>query len=81
MEIGMTVEAVVLGHPAVVSFLYEVGIDLRETMIWDIDWLFDIEVTVASEDPLRVELTLDRDGERLDLTLDDALSVIDVARP
>ncbi|WP_255150149.1 DUF7351 domain-containing protein [Halorarius halobius] len=80
VDVGMAVEAVVLDHPAVVSFLYEEGIDLRETMIWDLDWLFDTEVTVASEEPLRVELTMDGDDERLDLTLDETLSVVDVAR-
>jgi hypothetical protein len=77
---GMTVEAVVIDHPAVVSFPCEDDIDLRETMVRDLDWLFDTEVTVASEDPLRVESTIDRDGERLDLTLGDTLSVMDVAR-
>lgn len=80
MDIGMTVEAVVLDHPAVISFLYDDGIDLRETMIWDLDWLFDTEVTIASEDPLRVDLTMNRDDERLNLTLDETLSVMDVAR-
>jgi hypothetical protein len=80
VEMGMTVEAVVLDHPAVVSFLYEDGIDLRETLIWDLDWLFDTEVTIPSEDPPCIELTMSRDGERLELTLDETLSVVDVAR-
>lgn len=80
VEIEMSLEALVLDHPAVVSFLYEGDIDLRETMIWDLDWLFDTEVTIPEGDPLRVELTMERDGERLDLTLDETLSVMDTAR-
>jgi len=78
VEVGMSVEAIVLDHPAVVSFLYEDGIDLRETMLWELDVLFDTELTVASENPVRVELTMARGDDRLTLTLDDSLSVLDV---
>lgn len=79
-EVGTSVQALVLDHPAVVSFLYEDDIDTRETMVWNLDWLFDTDVTVAKEDPLRVELRIEQDDKRLEPTLDETLSVMDVAR-
>ncbi|WP_123533423.1 DUF7351 domain-containing protein [Halosimplex salinum] len=83
-ECGGTVEsavgAAVIDHPAVVSLFHEAGIDVRETPIWELVALIDAPGEIVSEDPLRVETTVEVDGEALDLTLDGALDVIEYER-
>jgi hypothetical protein len=80
MDIGAVVGAAVIDHPAVVGFLYDHGVDLRETYIWDLDWLFEAHATTVDEDPLRVELTVSHEAESLRLTLDEDLEVIETHR-
>jgi uncharacterized protein (UPF0212 family) len=69
-----------LDDPALVSFLHEAGIDLREEPPWELDWLFESLGTVASEDPLRVEITVELDDRALTLTLDESLDAVDADR-
>lgn len=80
-ECGMTAHGVValsvIGHPAVVSFCHEAGVDVRETPVWELDWLFDAPGTVTSEDPTRIETTIELDDRALTLTLDGSLDVLD----
>jgi hypothetical protein len=72
----------VVDHPAVVGFLYDHGIDLRETPVWALydEWLADPHASVASEDPLRVETAVELGGDRLELTLDREFAVVDHRR-
>ncbi len=67
---------VVMDHPAVMSLLFDAGIDLRRIYIWELTSLLDPEVTTVSEDPLQLHLTIHLNGETLDLTLDDTATVI-----
>ena len=79
---GITVSTVlgatVIDHPAVVGFLYDHGIDLRETYLWDLDWLFEAHGSVTSEEPLRVAVRVEVEGDTIELTLDEDLAVVDV---
>lgn len=72
--------AVVFDHPAVVRFHADHGVDLREDPLWTVPWLLDEPATVESEDPLRVRLDAEIDGDRLTLTLDESLAVVAVDR-
>lgn len=69
-----------IDDPALVSFLYESGIEIREEPAWDLDWFFEATGRVASEDPLRVEATVEVDDRALTLTLDESLDVVDAER-
>ncbi len=79
-EPRLNVAAVLLDHPAVVSFLHDVGIDLRETYVWELRSLLDPEATIAERDPLRLELTVEIDGEALELVVDGTTTVVDHER-
>lgn len=70
--------AVVLDHPAVVAFNDDHGIDLRETLLWELPWLFEDHGTVKSEDPLRVRVTPEINGDRISLVLDGDMSVVSI---
>jgi hypothetical protein len=64
----------------VVGFLYKHGVDVRETPIWDLDWLVDEHARVVGKEPLRVEVVVTADDEELVLTLDESLAVLDHRR-
>ena len=75
---------VVLSHPAVVSFYYDHGIDVRREPLWRLlgpnyGELKDL-TRVVEEDPLRVRISFERDGDRLDLVLDETAEVVEVDR-
>ncbi|WP_439028277.1 ArsR/SmtB family transcription factor [Haloarchaeobius sp. DT45] len=74
-----TVTEAMTRHPAVVSFYYDHGIDVREEPTWALDWLLD-DVTVVSEDPLVVSFDVTLDDETLRLTVDERLSVVEEER-
>ncbi len=68
-------------YPAVVSFLYDHGIDVSRTPSWDIEFLWNDEyITVVSRDPWRVRLRIPLDDEILTLTIDGDVTVLDVTR-
>ncbi|MFB6353896.1 MAG: winged helix-turn-helix domain-containing protein [Halobacteriales archaeon] len=81
---GRTVHAVVgaalLDHPAVVSFLFDHGVDLRETPVWELEWLYDTNPRLASDDPRRFAVSVAVDGDAVELTLDGDLAVLDWSR-
>jgi hypothetical protein len=79
-EPRLNVAAVLLDHPAVVSFLHHLGIDLRETYVWELESLLDPEATVVDRDPLKMELTFEIDGETLELVVDGTATVVDYER-
>lgn len=70
----------VLDHPAVVSLLHEVGIDIRETPLWELDPLLGATERVVTEDPLLVETVIETDHAVLTLRLDASLSVVEYER-
>jgi hypothetical protein len=70
----------VLFHPAVVSFCYQHDVDIFQRP-WDM-MVHNVETgTVVSEEPLRVQVGIALDEERLVLTLDESATIIDVSRP
>jgi len=69
-----------VGDPALVSFLHDAGIDLRERPGWELDWFFEATEEVVDEDPLRVEMTVELDERALTLTLDVSLDIVDARR-
>lgn len=67
---------VVLDHPAVVSFFWDRGIDVRDRPQWQHGWALAPEgLTVVDEDPLLVDVTVTVDDASLTLRIDDSLSV------
>lgn len=67
---------VVLDHPAVVLLLHDAGIDYRELPSWEISRVLDSEERVRDDDPVRVEVTLTVDDNKLTLVLNEDLDVI-----
>jgi len=67
-------------EPVVAAFLFDQGIEVSDTLVWEFDWLYDFDAEITSEDPVRVEAILDVDGEQLVLTLDGTLDVVDHER-
>jgi len=79
-EIHTAVGAAVIDHPAVVSLFHDAGIDLRRTPVWELDPLFETPSEVIGEDPLRVETTVEVDGEELRLLLGEDMNVVEYER-
>ncbi len=69
----------VLHHPAVVSFLYDHGVEVHKTPLWEHDWLADDHATVLSESPPRVRVTVEADDATMSVTVDDACDVVSVS--
>jgi hypothetical protein len=76
--LSLSVGSALLGHPAVVSFHYDHGIDLRTARTWSLDWLRRSTPTVESTDPLLVRLDVTLGDDTLALVVDDTLEVVDV---
>ena len=68
-----------LDEPAVVAFYHDHGIDLTETPLWGTE-LSIVEPTVRSEEPLRLSLSVERDGEQLTLVVDEHTNLLDSTR-
>jgi len=64
------VGAAVVDHPAVVAFHHDHGVDLRETPLWELDWLFSVRHEFLSADPPRVRVVIPLDDEELLVTVD-----------
>ncbi|WP_435365491.1 winged helix-turn-helix domain-containing protein [Haloarchaeobius sp. DYHT-AS-18] len=75
----VTVTEAMTRHPAVISFYYDHGLDLRDEPSWALGWLLD-EVTVVSEDPLVVSFDITLDDETVRLTVDDRLTLVEEER-
>lgn len=72
---GNSVGTYLVYHPAVVAFHHDHGIDLDETPFWELRWLRDEEMTVLSRDPWQVRLDIELDGDRLEVMVEEDLSV------
>ena len=73
----LPVEFCVLGLMPTLAFLYENGIDLLDTSLGQLVELAEAHFDVATAgDPLRVEVTIELNGDSLTLVLDDTLNHI-----
>lgn len=73
--------ALALDTSVVEGFYADHGIDLEESPYWDIEPCVTGEyTTIASRDPLQVEVTFPVDDERLVVTLDETLTVVRTVR-
>ncbi|SDJ72887.1 hypothetical protein SAMN05216226_10854 [Halovenus aranensis] len=69
-----------LDHPTVVSFYYDHGINVHETSLWEFaTWNTD-RTLLLDTDPLRARVSYHADGERLDVIVDEGLSVVETHR-
>ncbi|WP_410766559.1 winged helix-turn-helix domain-containing protein [Haloferax sp. DFSO60] len=69
-----------IDHPAVVSFYYDHDVDLTRPHLWGGPWQSKPTVELESEDPLRARVEFAAGDETLRLSVDDALSVLDIER-
>ncbi|WP_458208321.1 ArsR/SmtB family transcription factor [Haladaptatus sp. NG-SE-30] len=75
--VGLTL----LDQSEVVTFHSDHGIDLCTKPYWALSWCVSDEyTTVLSDDPWRVRITIPLDDEKLCVTLDDDLNVLDIER-
>lgn len=73
-----TVGEGLLTDPAIVSFFYNHGYDITEIPLWELDFCMDDRmITVISDDPVRMTIDIELDGDGLQLTVDEQLSVLD----
>ncbi len=78
---GSTVGGAVLRHPAVVSFFHDHGVDLADRRRWALPFAAtDDHTTAVSTDPWRFEVVVERGDDRLALTVDDDLRVVETER-
>lgn len=80
MSVGLSL----LYNARLIAFFEERGLDVTMTPIWELEFaMTDRFVDVRSIDPWEVALALQRDGDELELIVDDDLNVIDrsPARP
>jgi hypothetical protein len=68
-----------LREPPVVAFYYDHGIDVTEAFFWELA-LPVVEPQVEANDPLRLSLSVERDGERLTLIVDEYTRLLDSDR-
>jgi len=76
---GSPIGTYLLREPAVVAFYHDHGVDVTDAPLWELD-LPIVEPTVRSEEPLRLSLSVDRDGERLTLVVDEYANLLDSDR-
>jgi hypothetical protein len=73
-----TVGLALLDRSSVVAFYREDGTDLGTVSYWQIDWCVSDEyTTVRSTDPWRIEVSVTRGDESLNVVLDGDLSVVE----
>jgi DNA-binding HxlR family transcriptional regulator/rubredoxin len=78
----MTVGVALLYHPALVSFFHRRGVDVTSVPVWELPFaMTDRDVTVRSTDPWEVALRVTRDGDALELVVDQSLNVTVVVEP
>jgi hypothetical protein len=73
--------AAVSHHPAVVAFYYDRGVRHVPGTWAAIDRGLDWDETVVATDPPSLRVAVAHDGDRLDLTLDETGTVVDVSGP
>jgi len=72
----MSVGLALLYHPAIVAFFHDHGVDVTSRPHWEIEWaMTDRYLTVRSTDPWEVALSIPCEGDRLELVVDEELTV------
>ena len=74
------VELPLFGHPAVIAFYWEHGVDVTELPLWQLAaYIGDADRRVCESDPLALELQLHRDGASITARIDadGSVSVLD----
>ena len=74
------VSAAVLDHPAVVAFHHDHGVDLRETPLWDLDWLLSDRNELVSTDPPRARVHVALGSDELVVDIDPDADVVEAER-
>lgn len=69
-----------LRHPAVVSFFYDHGIDVRQRPYWSPVFWDGVSVSVVDRGPLRIAIENAVDSEVLRQTVDSDLDAVAVER-
>ncbi|MFC6907047.1 DUF7351 domain-containing protein [Halalkalicoccus tibetensis] len=65
----------VIDHPAVLRFHEDHGVDLT-TRFWELEWCYNPEyITIRSESPLDVVVSIPLDDNRLMVVIDETLTV------
>lgn len=78
---NLTVGEALLDDAELIAFCHERGLDVTSTPIWAIEFAAtDRTVTVESREPWQVTLTVELAGDRLELVVDDSLSVVERTR-
>lgn len=75
VRIEIPIVVSVLRHPTVASFYHAHGIDVRSLPFWSPELYEPVTVQRSGD---RIEVRIDLDNDRLDVTLDESLSVLDV---
>ncbi|PSQ49292.1 ArsR family transcriptional regulator [Halobacteriales archaeon SW_6_65_15] len=79
LSMTMPVGGMILRHPAMVSFYYDHGIDVRQRPYLSLDFIRESDnTTVVSRDPVRIRVTTELDGDSLAFTVDGDLNVLEV---
>lgn len=74
---NLTVGELLLRDPELVSFCHQRGLDVANTPIWDLEFAAtDRYVTVHSESPWELTLTISLAGDTLELSVDESLEVV-----
>lgn len=79
-QFATSVGGCVATHPAVVSFLFDYGIDVRKTVPWTLSFVSPGVETVASTDPLKFSVEIARADESLTVTVDPSGAVVATER-
>jgi len=80
-QFNTPVGGTVLMHPAIVSFFWEHGRDLTTEYPWLFGFVGDPrKTTLVSEDPLRLRVDVELDGDHLGVTVGESARVVDLQR-
>ncbi|ELY89161.1 hypothetical protein C483_14460 [Natrialba hulunbeirensis JCM 10989] len=77
---GAHVGAVALTHPEAIAFCWEHGLDLTSTRVWTLPFVDDDAVTVLSDEPRRLQLTIEFESARLELIVNDDARIVETER-
>lgn len=76
------VGAALLYDPGLVAFCFDHGLDVTEVPLWELEFaMTDQHIDVRSQDPWRVALELELDGDVLELVVDEDLTVLERSEP
>lgn len=73
-----SLDLVLMEHPAVVSFHYDRGVDVRERPVWNRVRLDPDRISITGTDPFRAQARYALDDAELVVTVDDTLEVVSV---